>query len=140
MSKNNVRFVKRLDSAYFYGIFFTIFYIIEKFVSEKDIIKTLFCFLLVSTSYYFLWSMFMIKNVKAKNLRVDNSFDEISLVLYENAMYIAEKVGDYYVFKTRNFIIPNVRIFVKEYDKYCKILLYSKDAVWLEESLKNIKL
>ena len=52
-------------------------------------------------------------------------------------MYMHEKVGDYYVFKTRNFIIPNVSIFVKEYDKYCVILLNSKDAIWVEENLKK---
>ena len=79
----------------------------------------------------------MVTKLKVKELKVDNSFNKISIVLYENAMYMREKVGDYYVFTTRNFIIPNVSIFVKEYDKYCVILLNSKDAVWVEENLKK---
>lgn len=79
----------------------------------------------------------MIKDVEVKSLKVDNNFTEISLALYKNAMHISEKVGDYYIFRTRNFIIPNISIFVKEHTKYCEIIITSKDAVWLEENLKN---
>lgn len=136
MFKNKVRFIRRLDVAYFFGVFLTIFLIVEKFISEKEFIKILFSFVSF-TFIYFVWSIFTIKKLKVKELKVDNSFNKISLVLYENAMYMSEKVGDYYVFKTRNFIIPNVSIFVKEHDKYCTVLLPADDATWVEESLKK---
>lgn len=136
MFKNNVRFIRRLDIAYFFGVFLTIFLMVGKLISEKEFIKILFTFVSL-TLIYFLWSIFTIKKLKVRELKVDNSFNKISIVLYENAMYMHEKVGDYYVFKTRNFIIPNVSIFVKEYDKYCVVLLNSKDAVWVEENLKK---
>ena len=138
MFKNNVRFIRRLDIAYFFSVFLTIFLMVGKLISEKEFIKILFTFVSL-TLIYFLWSIFTIKKLKVRELKVDNSFNKISIVLYENAMYMHEKVGDYYVFKTRNFIIPNVSIFVKEYDKYCVVLLNSKDAVWVEENLKKIQ-
>lgn len=136
MFKNNVLFARRLDNAYLFGILLTVTSIIEKLISQKEFITILISFLLV-IFICFLGSIFMVTKLKVKELKVDNSFNKISIVLYENAMYMREKVGDYYVFTTRNFIIPNVSIFVKEYDKYCVILLNSKDAVWVEENLKK---
>lgn len=136
--KNNVRFIRRLDNVYLFTLTSVIVVtLLNNFISKEtiSIIFTFFCFFIA----WCLFSMSMIKDIGVKALKVDNNFTEISLALYKNAMYISEKVGDYYIFRTRNFIIPNVSIFVKEYDKYCEVLLTSKDAVWLEESLKNIK-
>jgi hypothetical protein len=136
MFKNNLLFTRRLDNAYLFGILLTVTSIIEKLISQKEFITILISFVLV-IFICFLGSILMVTKLKVKELKVDNSLNKISLLLYENAMYMHEKVGDYYVFKTRNFIIPNVSIFVKEYDKYCVILLNSKDAIWVEENLKK---
>jgi hypothetical protein len=122
MFKNNLLFTRRLDNAYLFGILLTVTSIIEKLISQKEFITILISFVLV-IFICFLGSILMVTKLKVKELKVDNSLNKISLLLYENAMYMHEKVGDYYVFKTRNFIIPNVSIFVKEYDKYCVILL-----------------
>lgn len=134
---NNVKFIKRLDFAYFFGIFFIISLLIEKFTSLKLCLEILFYFLLVSVSY-FLLSIFIIKNKKVKKIKVDNNLDDISYILYKNAIYLNNKIGDYYVFKTKNFIVPNVSIFVKEHKKFFMILAPSNDTVWIKQELEEI--
>ena len=81
-----------------------------------------------------------VQEIEVKNLKARNSLDEIATELYKNDMVMREKIGEYYLFRYRNLFLKkhNVDIFVKEHDKYCTILLPSKDAVWVEESLKTL--
>lgn len=138
MLKNSILFIRRLDFTYFFGISLTIFFIIEKFISFKEILKISFYFFSCCIAY-FLGSILMITKLKAKSLKVDNSLNEVSLVLYENAMFLSKKVGDYYIFKTRNFIMPNLTIFVKDNDVDCTILASIKEIDCIIESLGNSK-
>lgn len=132
----NVKFQKKLDLAYFFGVFFTLLFVVDKFITSQEIIKMGGTFFLTSL-VYFVWGSFCIKELKVKSLKVNKSLDCISLLLYENSLYMQKKVGDYYEFKTRNFIIPNTSIFVKECNKHCIVLATDSDTIWIEKALKN---
>ena len=136
--KNNVRFIRRLDSVYLFTfISFIVFTLLNNFIS-KETINIIFTFFSFFIGWY-LFSIFMIKDIDVKALKVQNNLTEISLEFYKKGIYISEKVGDYYIFKTRNFIIPNLSIFVKENNKHCVILAPLKDSIWIKKGLEEVK-
>ena len=140
--KNRKLDKRRFDSAFSDSIWFSIWcyvIILQEYISTNNFIAICVCFILTYIlSYFFSPS---VKEIEVKNLKVKNSLDKVATELYKNDIVMSEKIGEYYLFRYRNFFLKrhNIDIFVKEHDKSCIILLPSKDAVWLEESLKNIK-
>lgn len=140
-SKKNSKLEKRrFDSAFSGSIWFSIWFFvvfIQKYVSINNsiIIGVLFTVFIV-LNYIVSPS---VKEIEVKNLKVNNSLNEVATELYKNDMVMREKIGEYYLFRYRNFFLKrqNVDIFVKEHDKYCVILLPSDEAIWVEESLKK---
>lgn len=134
--KNNIKFIRRLDVVYLFAVpSVIIFIILNNFVSLKETINfifTFFCFVVPC----FLLSNFMVKDVEAKIIKADNSFAEVVLVLYKKSIFLSEKIGNYYIFKTKNFIMPNIKFFVEANDKSCTIILPSIDYLWIKDSLK----
>ena len=139
--KRNSRFFnRRIESAFYFAFLLTLFFVMEQFISFKELTRTLLSFGTAFIGWYFLNPA--VKEVEIKNLTVNNNLNEVATELYKNDMVMHKKIGEYYLFRYRNFFLKkqNVDIFVKEHDKYCTILLPSKDAVWVEENLKSSKL
>lgn len=132
----DIKFKTKLDLAYFFGVLLTLSFIANKFITSKEIIKIILYFLLV-TIVYFVWASCVIKKLEIKSLKIDKSLDDILLLLYENSLYMQKKIGDYYEFKTRNFIIPNTSIFIKENNKHCVVLAPLKDSIWIKKGLEE---
>lgn len=135
----DIKFKTKLDLAYFFGVLLTLSFIANKFITSKEIIKIILYFLLV-TIVYFVWASCVIKKLEIKSLKVDKSLDDISLLLYKNSLYMHKKIGDYYEFKTRNFIIPNTSIFIKENNIHCVVLAPLKDSIWIKKDLSKSKI
>lgn len=136
----NSRFLnRRAESAFYFAFLLTLFFVVEQFFSFKELTRIILYFGIAFIGWYVLNPS--VKEVEIKNLKARNSLDEVATELYKNDMVMREKIGEYYLFRYRNFFLKkhNVDIFVKSHDKYCTILLPSKDAVWVEESLKNTK-
>lgn len=142
-SKKNSKLNKRrFDSAFSDSVWFSIWgfiVIFQEYISMKNSIIICVIFILTFILSYLLSPS--VKEIEVKNLKAKNSLDEVATELYKNDMVMREKIGEYYLFRYRNFFLKkhNVDIFVKEHDKYCVILLPSDEAVWVEESLKKVK-
>lgn len=141
-NKNSKLNDRKFDSAFSGSVWFSIWafvVILQEYISTKDFIAISVGFIVAYILSYLLSPS--VKEIEVKNLKARNSLDEVATELYKNDMVMREKIGEYYLFRYRNFFLKkhNVDIFVKEHDKYCTILLPSKDAVWVEESLKNTK-
>ena len=129
---------RRLNSACLSSLYLTtvLFLFIHKSIfSTQDFIFIFVCFSVSMILDYFIFSS--TTEIDVKTLRMNNSIDEVAAELYKNDMIMHNKIGEYYVFKYTNFWLKNTNVFVKAHNKHCVILLPSKDAVWLEESLKK---
>ena len=136
----NSRFLnRRAESAFYFASFLTLFFVMEQFFSFKELTRILLSFGISFIGWYVLNPS--VKELEIKNLKVNGSLNEVVMELHKNDMIMHDKIGDYYVFKYPNFLLKNQNtgVFVKEYDKHCVVLLPSKDAVWVEESLKKAK-
>jgi len=139
--KFNIIFVRRFDNALFASIIFLLAYIVMmNYLATTEVIK-LFMMGILFFAWNYFTSTICIKKIKVESLEVHNSLNQISAVLLENALILQDKIGDFYIFKTRNLIIPNISISVKECSTTdCLILLRTCDVAWLEDSLKDSKL
>jgi len=138
--KYNIISIRRRDFVFYMSVCLALGQIAQQFFSAEQIIHSFVIFVFLYFCVY-CQSFLVIKKMKVQNLKVHYNLDEVSAALHENVLTLHDKVGDYYIFKTRNVISPNISISVKACGTTdCLILLRTCDVTWLEDSLKDSKL
>ena len=64
----------------------------------------------------------------------EGSVTELSIGLHKVGLYLSEKIGNHYFYKTRNIILRNSETIVIEQDSCCRMLLKKIDQVYIAET------
>lgn len=79
------------------------------------------------------------KKCKKEHVVFEGNFDQLTSNLYKLGFRLSERIGEYYAFKIKHFMLPNGHLLVKEVDGFCKI--YSDHFAWIAklETYLNLK-
>lgn len=139
-NKNFVTITKLVDQAIIFSLCLNIMLIIQDLVdSDKYFFYTLsilaFAIIWFLTKYF---SFSKSKNIE-QHFNIVLSLGEISKFLYMNDFILLKKIGDFYVYESRNIILPSSKVFVKIENKECFILVYATDIDWIKKGLEEVK-
>jgi len=79
------------------------------------------------------------KKFRKEHVVFEGNFDELTSNLYKLGFRLSERIGEYYAFKIKHFMLPNGNLLVKEVDGFCRI--YSDHFAWIAklETYLNLK-
>jgi hypothetical protein len=67
------------------------------------------------------------------------NIDSLILAFAEAGLFLDKQVGGRYIFKSRNFIVPNTNFIVKELQDNCLVIGSQRDVRNLEEFFTNVR-
>jgi hypothetical protein len=67
------------------------------------------------------------------------NIDSLILAFAEAGLFLDKQVGGRYIFKSRNFIVPNTNFIVKELQDNCLVVGSQRDVRNLEEFFTNVR-
>ena len=127
-----------IDQSLIFSLYINIIVFVMGLIdSNKSIFYTI-SFLGVTLTW-FLWKYFFFSESKIQNVYIDINADlnKISKFLYKNNFFLSDKIGDFYVYKSKNIILPSPKVFVKTSEKSCLILVHATGTDWIKKGLEE---
>jgi len=117
-SSPNVIIFKAIDHAIWFSLILFIFDWINK--------ETFFLFILFVSITSFVLVRDFRKSLSSpiKEMKFSGDIDELTRkMIGALGLYVTSKIGNYYVYKTCNRILPNAQYLVRDYGNYCTMIL-----------------
>jgi len=137
LKKRKINFEKLIDDSLFLSLFLTIC-VFFKIFDVAIPFAIAFC---MSAVLKFLGEYFSPrKNYESerKGFSTKADINCISEFLNINDFILFEKIGDFYVYKSKNIILPSPKVFVKNNGKNIFILAHSTSIDWIKQGLEEI--
>lgn len=117
-SSPNVIIFKAIDHAIWFGL---VLFLFDRINKETSFLFILFVSL---TSFVLVIDFRKSLSVPIKEMRFSGDIDELTRkMIGALGLYVANKIGNYYVYKTCNRILPNAQYLVRDYGNYCTMIL-----------------
>lgn len=117
-SSPNVIIFKAIDHAIWFGL---ILFVLDRINKETFF---LFIFFVSVTSFVLARDFRKSLSIPIKEMRFSGDIDELTRkMIGALGLYVTSKIGNYYVYKTCNRILPNTQYLVRDYGTYCMMIL-----------------
>ena len=136
LKKRKINFVKIIDDSLAFSLFITIC-VFFKIFDESFLFAIAFCMTIVLR---FLGEYFFPRKnyeLEKKGFYTKANLNCISEFLNINDFILFEKIGDFYVYKSKNIIAPNPKVFVKSNEKNIFILTHLTSVEWIKKGLEE---
>lgn len=131
----DLKTLKLFDFAAQFGLLIGLFFV----MGEEALMLMMIAF-----SVFYFWLGFLLWSRKTKvieQLKFAGNIDELILVMTsELTLSLEKKVGNYYVFRTKNRLIPNYEYFARDYGSYCTLYEGFSDLTQIDKRFEIVKM